>query len=290
MNLQDAYTDFILSREAMNVTERTLGFYKFTLSRIISFLSVQDVQTVACLRAYHFRVILKQLRDSGVSDSYLHQHARVSKTFLRFCRMEGYIEEEINFEMPKIASKHLRVLDIDEIRQILACCESPRDKLLITFFVDTGVRLSELCSLNWSDINVENGSVVVREGKGKKFRVIGVGIKTRRLLLKYKSLIGNEKSAPESPLFQTVHGKRFTPMGLRSVLIRLSEKSEVEFSAHVLRRSFAKLSVKAGMNLIYIQSLMGHSNIETTRNYVQKLDNSEVLNAQKIHGTVDNYF
>lgn len=47
-------------------------------------------------------------------------------------------------------------------------------------------------------------------------------------------------------------------------------------------RSFAKLSIKAGMNLIYIQSLMGHSDIETTRNYVQKLDNSEVLNAQKI--------
>ena len=43
------------------------------------------------------------------------------------------------------------------------------------------------------------------------------------------------------------------------------------------------------MNLIYIQSLMGHSDIETTRNYVQKLDNSEVLNAQKKHGTVDNY-
>jgi len=49
MNLQDAYTDFILSREAMNVTERTLAFYKFTLSRILSFLRVQDVQIVACL-------------------------------------------------------------------------------------------------------------------------------------------------------------------------------------------------------------------------------------------------
>lgn len=78
-------------------------------------------------------------------------------------------------------------------------------------------------------------------------------------------------------------------MGLRLVLVRLLEKSGIEFSAHALRRSFAKLSVKAGMNLIYIQSLMGHSDIETTRNYVQKLDNSEVLNAQKIHGTVDNY-
>jgi integrase/recombinase XerD len=78
-------------------------------------------------------------------------------------------------------------------------------------------------------------------------------------------------------------------MGLRSVLVRLKEESGIEFSAHALRRSFAVLSVKAGMNLIYIQSLMGHSDIETTRNYIQKLDNSEILNAQKTHGTVDNF-
>ncbi len=70
MNLQDAYTDFILSREAMNVTERTLAFYKFTLSRIISFLRIQDVQIVVCLRTYHFRVILKQLRDDGVNRKF----------------------------------------------------------------------------------------------------------------------------------------------------------------------------------------------------------------------------
>ena len=235
-------------------------------------------------------MILKQLRDSGLSDSYIQQHERVSKTFLRFCKKEGYIEEEISFELPKIASKHLRVLDISEIRQILNHCESLRDKLIITFFVDTGVRLSEFSNLNWGDINIDTGSVVIRKGKGKKFRVIGIGIKTRRLLLKYKSELGQESTNPEKPLFQTIHGKRFTPMGLRSALVRLSENSGVKFSAHVLRRSFAKLSVKAGMNLIYIQSLMGHSNIETTRNYVQKLDSSEVLNAQKIHGTVDNYF
>jgi site-specific recombinase XerD len=116
MNLQDAYSDFILSREAMNVTERMMVFYKFTLYRILDSLRNQGVQGVSSLRASHIRVILKQLRDSGLSDSYIHQHARVSKTFFRFCKKEGYIDKEISFEMPKIASKHLRVLDINEMR------------------------------------------------------------------------------------------------------------------------------------------------------------------------------
>ena len=290
MNLQDAYTDFILSREAMNVTEKTLGYYEFTLSRIVDYLRACDVQETDSLRAYHFRLLLKDLREKNLSDSYIHQHARVSKTFLSFLYKEGYIPQEIDFELPKIASKHLRVLDVSEIQTLISCCEKLRDKLIILLFVDTGIRLNELCMLDWSDINLDDGSLLVRFGKGKKFRVVGVGYKVRRLFLRYKSQLGNENAKPEKPLIQTIHGKRFTTMGLRSVLVRMKEGSGIEFSAHALRRSFAKLSVKAGMNLIYIQSLMGHSDIETTRNYVQKLDNSEVLNAQKIHGTVDNYF
>ena len=162
MNLQDAYKDFILSREAMNVTKRTLSYYEFTLSRIVAYLRDQDVQIVACLRAYHFRVILKQLRDSGVSDSYLHQHARVSKTFLSFIYREGYIPKEIDFELPKISSKHLRVLDVSEIQTLVSCCEKLRDKLIILLFVDTGIRLNELCMLDWSDINLDDGSLLVR--------------------------------------------------------------------------------------------------------------------------------
>ena len=74
MNLQDAYTDFILSREAMNVTERTLSYYEFTLSRIVDFLRDCDVQEVDCLRASHFRLLLKKLRDENLSDSFLLVH------------------------------------------------------------------------------------------------------------------------------------------------------------------------------------------------------------------------
>ena len=112
--------------------------------------------------------------------------------------------------------------------------------------------------------------------------MVWFGFKVRRQILRYKSPLGKQNTKSEQLLIQTIHGKRFTTMGLRSVLVRLKEESGIEFSVHALRRSFAKLSVKAGVNLTYIQSLMGHSNIETTRNYVQKLDNSEVLNAEKV--------
>lgn len=289
MNLQDAFQDFMLSREAKNVTERTLSYYEFTLGRVIEFLESKGVTTVDQIQAKHIRLLIKNLREQELSDSYIHQHARVSKTFLRFCYQERYIPKVIHFDMPKIASKALRVLDVGEIKTLLKNCESVRAKLIILILTDTGVRLSELIGLDWSDVNMGNGSILVRNGKGNKFRVVGIGIKTQRVVLKYKTQIGNQRSSSDNPLIQTIHGKRFSRMGLRSALVRLREKSEIDFSAHALRRSFAKLSVKAGMNIVYLQSLMGHAHLETTRDYVQKLDNSEVLNAQKSYGAVDTY-
>jgi integrase len=77
--------------------------------------------------------------------------------------------------------------------------------------------------------------------------------------------------------------------GVRSIIVRLSEKSGIRFSPHSLRRSFAKLSIKAGMNIVFLQSLMGHTHIDTTRKYIQKLDDTEILEAHKKHGAVDSF-
>ncbi len=180
-------------------------------------------------------------RDRDLSDSYIHWYARVIKTCSRFLLKEEYISKEISFEMPRIAEKSLRVLSIDEIIQVMKSCDSIRDNLLIMVFVDSGVRLTELSKLNWGDVDINSGSVVVKEGKGRKFRVVGDGFKTRRLLLKYKSEI--ENSTADSPLFQTYRGTRLSPIGIRSLVVRLSEKSAIQFSPHSLRRSFAKLSI-----------------------------------------------
>ena len=214
MNILDAFTDFILSREAMNVTSRTLDYYNFYLSKFTGYLKTQSIEKVEGLSSFHVRLFLKSLRDRELSDSYIHCFARVIRTFSRFLYKEEHISKPIHFEMPKIADKNLRVLSVDEIQRVLASCNTMRDKLIIMLFVDSGVRLAELCKLNWSDINLDSGSVVVREGKGRKFRVVGIGIKTRRLLLKYKSQI--DLQMDETPLIQTYQGTRLTTMGVRS--------------------------------------------------------------------------
>jgi integrase/recombinase XerD len=150
--------------------------------------------------------------------------------------------------------------------------------------VDTGVRRKELCDLNWGDVKIGNGMVTIREGKGGKARSVVIGIKTRRALLKYRKKI---EHASASPLFQTVHGNRFTFPGLRSCLLRISERADIHASPHIFRRTFATLSLRSGMNPLHLQGLLGHSSLEMTRRYVSMVDN-DLLEAHKAFGPIDN--
>ena len=121
-------------------------------------------------------------------------------------------------------------------------------------------------------------------GKGRKYRTVIVGVKTRRVLLKYHTEINPDDSAP---LFQTNSGDRFTESGLHSWMRRLSERTGIHITPHALRRTFATLSLRAGMNVFQLQGLLGHSSLEMTRHYVSLID-KDLIDAHQKHGPVDN--
>jgi site-specific recombinase XerD len=149
--------------------------------------------------------------------------------------------------------------------------------------VDTGLRRAEVCALNWDDLDISSGLVRVVRGKGGKARSVVVGAITRRALLGYRRSL---TSTPASPVFQTQGGKRLTANGLRSLLLRLGQRAGVQVTPHALRRTFATMSLRAGMNLLHLQGLLGHSTIEMTRRYVQMLDD-DLLEAHREHGPID---
>jgi integrase/recombinase XerD len=86
-------------------------------------------------------------------------------------------------------------------------------------------------------------------------------------------------------LFQTIIGKRLAPED-SSLLTRLSKRTNINISPHALRRTFATLAWKAGMSLVDIQGLLGHSSIEMTREYIQALTD-DFIEAHKAHGPID---
>jgi integrase len=236
------------------------------------------------IQARHVRAYLASMQERNMSDSYINNHARALRTFLRFLFNEKYIPELPKFKMPSIAAKQLRFLTAPEVQKLLDACTNRRDKALILLMVDTGARRAEVCALNWGDVDIASGLIHILEGKGGKTRSVVVGVETRRALLAYRRELDPE---PSKAMFQTPDGYRLLPMGLRSVLDRVGRKAGVRVSPHALRRTFATLSLRAGMNPLHLQALLGHTTLEMTRRYIQMVDD-DLVEAHKEYGPVDN--
>jgi integrase/recombinase XerD len=149
--------------------------------------------------------------------------------------------------------------------------------------IDTGVRRAELGALNWQDVDIASGLIHIESGKGGKARSVVAGVRTRRALLAYRRELNPD---PASPLFQTSDGQRLLAMGVRSTLDRLGNKAGVKVSPHALRRTFATLSLKAGMNPLHLQALLGHSTLEMTRRYIRMIDD-DLIEAHREHSPID---
>jgi len=282
-NLSDAGLDFLLSRHAINCSPSTIKWYKFTLGKILDWFEKHGVHTPEQISGFLVRSLLAEMAAKGYSDSYIHSYARVIRTFVGFLFDEEYIDKPVKLQMPKLINKKRQRYTEEDIENILSACKDKRDRAFILLMIDSGLRRAEVLALNWSDIDLLSGIVRVVRGKGGKPRSVVVGIETRRALLKYQFEIN---SSDNQPVFQTISGKRFTAGGLRSWLLRISKRAEINITPHALRRTFATLSIRGGMNLVHLQGLMGHASITTTRDYVG-LTEEDLVKAHQKHGPVD---
>lgn len=285
--LDEAYTDFILSKEAILVSKGTIKFYNGTTLRFIHWLKQGGIESPEFINSRHIRNYLAELTKNNYTDSYLHCFARGIKTFVRFLYFNDYMPKLLTFDMPPIRKKLLPVLSAEQCNIVIDACETRRDRALLLFMIDTGLRRAEICSLNWCHVDIKSGLVVLEKGKGSKPRSVVIGVNTRRALLNYKRDI--KKFSDDKPLFQTPKGKRLLPNGLRSVILRLSKKTGIYFTPHALRRTFALLSLKAGMNIVYIQSLMGHSTLEMTRKYIQDISDEDLIESHNKYSPIDKF-
>ncbi len=273
-NVRHAFSDFMLSREAMLCTPSTLEWYRYTAGFFIDWLLSNKIRMPSEIKAKHVRTYLSNLSKRGLSSNTIHCHARAIRTFVRFLYMEGYIKQPVTFAMPRLEKTQLPVLNIKEVIQILQACRSIRNKAIVLLLVDTGLRRSEACALNWGDLDLDQGTIRVRKGKGRKSRTVVVGQTSLKEIRKYRETVPHEF---KDPLLQTSTGRRLSPGGLRMVLRRLSERTGVYVSSHVLRRSFATLSLRSGMDVIHLQKLMGHSTLEMTRRYTTLLEDDLII-------------
>jgi integrase/recombinase XerD len=185
--------------------------------------------------------------------------------------------------MPKLTKKRLSFLTNEEVKRVLNVCRSERDKALVMLMVDTGIRRTEAVSLNWGDIEISSGLIIIKKGKGGKSRSVVIGVQTRRALLRYRRSVPNNFS---DPVFVTSQGVRLKPAGLRMALRRLGERAGIRVSPLILRRTFATLSLRSGINPIHLQALMGHASLAMTNHYITVVDD-DLIGSHQASSPID---
>ena len=174
-----------------------------------------------------------------------------------------------------------KYLTSDEVKKLKTVCQNAaiiakskgnqipvRDRLIIETALGTGLRVSELANLKIEDIHLKKGqsSLVVRDGKGGRNRVVAFNHFLKSEILKYL-----EYRNSDSPyLFYSERGEKMTRYGISKVFKKMSKKAGLptHYSIHSLRHTYATILYKAsGYNLRLVQKQLGHSSITTTTAY-----------------------
>jgi site-specific recombinase XerD len=165
------------------------------------------------------------------------------------------------------APRSLEKRDIDRLIRMTERHGSKRDLAVISTLRHTGVRVSELCSLTLDDIDISDrkGTLVVRSGKGGKYRVLPLNVDARKAITDYLEV---RSETGTSHLFVSQRGEGLKPRGAELLVAKYARLAGLEdVTPHTLRHSFGKHTLDSGANLVAVAALLGHQRLETTAIY-----------------------
>ena len=276
MSLGNYLDDFIhyLALEkglALNTQEA----YSHDINMFFTHLDTDHIDDIQLITEEHIINFLSVLKVNEYATSSLSRTLIAIKVFFRYAKREGIVPADVAFylESPKLWQIIPEVLSTSEVEKLLAQPDTftpfgTRDKAILEVLYATGLRVSEVCSLNIYDVDDEYVKVL---GKGGKERIVPIG-KTALAAVDHYLNIGRHltDSENEKALFVTRSGKRIDRFRVWNRIKTYAKQAGIEknVSPHTLRHSFATHLLDNGADLRVIQEMMGHANINSTDRYM----------------------
>ena len=221
---------------------------------------------------------LEDLKENGKAVSTVSRNLASLRSFYQYLYRTKVVSEDptVNLESPKIERKLPKVLTSEQVELLLEqpkCVDLKgyRDKAMLELVYATGIRVTELISLNISDVNIENGYIKCA-GKTKE-RIIPIGTLAVNALKEYIDKSRNIllKDENDQALFVNVNGHRLTRQGFWKIIKQYKTQAniDIDITPHTLRHSFAVHLLENGAELRAIQEMLGHSDISSTQVYAQ---------------------
>ena len=285
--LQRAADAFMLDKEVQGCTRLTLVWYQDYISRLVAWLTAQGITAAGGITLDLLRAYIVDVQGRGLAPKTIHHHAAAAKTFCKWLAAEGLVQSDPaeRLPRPKVPKKVLPALTKDDTQKLLAACENERDRALLLFMLDTGARRAETVAVNIGDVDTKTGAVTITKGKGQKGRVVYLGAHSRRAVLRYLLIRGD--TGADVPLWTSqTSGERLTIWGVMLVLRRMGARAGVHVHPHMVRRTFAIWSLRAGMDVARVAALLGHSDLSAVQGYLA-LAREDLADAHREHGAVD---
>jgi site-specific recombinase XerD len=237
---------------------KTIASYTAQLNRFLHFSDVKwDSSAIN-------KYILFLLEEKECSHAYVNQTVNAIKQHLR-CQGEHGEHEIIEILRPRSQKKLPKVLDQEEVKRIIDCTENVKHKTALMVAYSCGMRVSEVASLKVADIDYARGMVLIHQGKGRKDRITSLSERLITQLALYRELYFPVEYLFENPMRNGPITERTLQKVFDQACARACITKAVSF--HSLRHSFATHLLESGVDLRYIQELLGHASSKTTEIY-----------------------
>lgn len=260
------------------MNKNSLAQYKMVLNQFFDFIqkeiTVCDDQDIS-----NFITYLKQknLKSQTIKNKY-----RILSSIFGFMYDYKYIAENPmkKISSPKMTQEFEEPITKDEEERIKLVCEKLNPKksakalAIFNFLLDSGVRVTEMCNINLTDVNFIQREVHIRNGKGGKDRIVYFTEKTAVRIQEYlrtRSDVGTDiVMKSDIPLFATIHNKKMNKVNVERLLKDIGNAAGVSrLHPHLLRATFATRLVEKGVPLNIVAEMLGHANLHTIDRYVR---------------------
>lgn len=282
--MQRLIEDFLIYlHNVKNTSENTVLSYGRDLYKFEDYMGTIGVIQIDKLKEEDLMGFIESLKKKAFKATTISRNIASLKAFFHYLYKNNIVQKDIseNLRAPKVEKK---LPDIITIEEAIRLVEQPkgerpkdlRDKAMLELLYATGIRVTELINLKVSDVNMQTGCLLCKDGS--KERIIPFGNKAKNALSHY---IHNGRDALlinyEIPqLFVNCAGTSMSRQGFWKIVKYYAKKAgiEAEITPHTLRHSFAAHLVENGADLRSVQEMMGHSDIATTQKYARMNTNN----------------
>ncbi len=283
-----------------NRSPKTLENYSRYLDRFLNFAKVTNPKDLDDERIRQYRIYLNRLTDSDgqtlkkVTQNY---HIIALRSFLKYLAKRGVQSVSAEkIELGKAEDRHVTFLEHSELERLLEAPKGPglsalRDRAMLRMLFSTGLRVSELCSLDRNKIDVKRGELSVL-GKGRKIRLVFLSEDAKKYIAEYLEKRTDVDEAlfiriPKNGKFSKESELRLTPRSVQRVVKKYAIQAGImgkSVSPHTLRHSYATDLLRNGADIRSVQAMLGHSSVTTTQIYTHVTDTQLREIHKKFHG------